>query len=60
MALNIEAKFERKLSCALEDNIRNLANFHHNFWTFMGFFCPKLEIYELKIYRGVMCYGNEE
>ena len=60
MALKIEAKFEGKLSCAFEDNIRNLANFHHNFRTFMGFFCPKLEIDELKIYRGVICYGKEE
>ena len=28
--------------------------------TLMGFFCPKLKMYELKIYRGVMCHDNEE
>ena len=28
--------------------------------TLMGFFCPKLKIFELKIYRGVMCHENEE
>ena len=28
--------------------------------TFMGFFCPKLKMYELKIYRGVMCHDQEE
>ena len=60
MALNIEAKCEGKLNCAFEDNVRNLANFHHNFRTFMGFFSPTLEIYELNIYRGVRCYDNEE
>ena len=26
----------------------------------MGLFCPKLKIYELKIYRGVMSHDNEE
>ena len=25
----------------------------------MGLFCPKLKIYELKIYRGVMSHDNE-
>ena len=28
--------------------------------TLMAYFCLKLKIYELKIYRGVMCYDNEE
>ena len=28
--------------------------------TFMGSFHPKLKMYELKIYRGVMYHGNEE
>ena len=28
--------------------------------TLMGSFCPKKKMYELKIYRGVMCHGNEE
>ena len=28
--------------------------------TLMGFFCSKLKIYELKIYRGVLCHENEE
>ena len=28
--------------------------------TLMGFFCPKLKIFELKIYRGVMCHENAE
>ena len=28
--------------------------------TLLGFFCPKLKMYELKIYRGVICHYNEE
>ena len=28
--------------------------------TFMRFFSPKLKMYELKIYRGVMCHNQEE
>ena len=31
-----------------------------NIGTLMGFFCPKLKMYELKIYRGVICHDNEE
>ena len=61
-----DAKFEEKLTCGLENNMRNLANFHQSTWklvskigTFMGYFYPKQKIYELKIHRGVMCYDNE-
>ena len=28
MALESDAKFEEKLTCGLESNVRNLANFH--------------------------------
>ena len=28
--------------------------------TFMGSFCPKWKMHELKIYRGVMCNDTEE
>ena len=28
MALKIDAKFERKVTCAFQNNMRNLANFH--------------------------------
>ena len=30
MALESDAKFEEKLTCGLESNIRNLANFHQS------------------------------
>ena len=47
MALNIDAKFERKLICAYKNDMRNLANFHQStfespkIWTFIGSFYPK-------------------
>ena len=30
MALESDAKFEEKLTCGLENNMRNLANFHQS------------------------------
>ena len=66
MTLKIYAKFEGKLTCASKNNMRNLANFYQSTFeslktgTFIGSFYPKQKIYELKIYRGVMCHDNEE
>ena len=66
MALNIDAKFEGKLTCAFKNDMRNLANFHQGtfeclkFGTFIGSFYPKKKMYELKVYRGVMCHDKEE
>ena len=66
MALNIGAKCEGKLTCSFQNDMRNLANFHQSMCeslkigTFNGLFYPKLKMYELKIYRGVMCHDNEE
>ena len=48
MALENDAKFEEKLTCGLENNMSNLANFQRSTWklglkigTFMGYFYPK-------------------
>ena len=47
MALNIDTKFEGKLTCAFETDMRNLANFHQSMFkslkigTFIGLFYPK-------------------
>ena len=48
MTLESDAKFEEKLTCGLENNMRNLANFHKStgelglkIRTFMGCFYPK-------------------
>ena len=65
MTLESDAKFEEKMTCGLENNMRNLAIFTRalqslKIGTLMGFFCPTLLMYELKIYNGVMCHGNEE
>ena len=66
MALNIGVKFEGKLTCAFKIDMRNLANFHQRIFeslkigTFIGLFYPKKKIYEVNIYRGVMCHHNEE
>ena len=66
MALNIDPKFERELTCAFKNDMRNLANFHQSTFeslkigTFIGSFYPKQKMYELEIYRGVMCHDNEE
>ena len=62
MVPKTDANFERKLTCAFKNDIRNLANFNHctfeslKIGTSMGSFDPQQKIYELKIYRGVMCH----
>ena len=58
MVLNIDAKFERKLT--FKNDMRNSANFHQSMLesikigTLMGSFYPKQKIRELKIYRQVI------
>ena len=60
IALNIDAKFEGKMTCAFKTDMRNLANFHQSmFETPKIGILSKVEI-ELKIYRGVLCHDNEE
>ena len=66
IALNIDAKFERKITCAFKNDMRNLANFHQctceslPIGTLMRSFYPKLKMCELKIYRGFLWHGNEK
>ena len=66
MALNIDVKFEGKLTCTFKNDKSNLANFHQStfkslkIWTFIGSFSPKWKMYELKNYRRFMCHDNEE
>ena len=66
MSLKNDAKFEEKLTCCLE-NDRALRPEHFTralesvkIGALMGPFCPKQKMDELKIYREVMCHGNEE
>ena len=65
MTLKSDVKSEEKLTCGLENDIRNLANFHlstrkSQIGTLKGSFYQKYKIYELKIYREVMRHDTEE
>ena len=66
MALKIDAVFEGKLTSAFKNDMMNLANFHRSVFeslkigTLMGSFYPKQNMYELKIYRGVLCQDTEK
>ena len=66
MAVNIDAKFEGKMTCAFKNHVRNLANIHQSMFgslkieTLMVSFHSRQNIYELKIYREVLCYDIEE
>ena len=53
MTLQIDGKFEEELTCSLENDMKNLVNFHQS--TVIGCFYPKQIMYELKTYREVMC-----
>ena len=53
MTLECDAKFEEKLTCGLENDMRNLANFHQSTqsaqnWAFIGSFYTKQKMNELK------------
>ena len=48
MNLKIDAKFEEKLTCGLENDMRNLVNFHQSTgkcqnWDFHGILLSKVE-----------------
>ena len=66
MTLECEEKFDEKLTCGLENDLRNLANVYQNMFeslkigTLMGSFYPKQKMYELKTYREVVHYDNGE
>ena len=72
MTLKSDAKFEEKLTCGLENDMRNMADFHqefNKFWpehskvskifTLMGFFRAKYIFFELKN-RGVIFHDIKE
>ena len=66
MAFKINTKFEGKLTCAFNNDMRNLANFDQSMFKslklgiFIGLFHSKYKIYKLKIHRRVMCHDNVE
>ena len=65
MAMNIDTKFEEKLTFVFKADMRNLGNFHQNTWKsqnwgFDRIFLSKVEMSELKIYKEFFCYDNEK
>ena len=66
MAENIDAKSERKLTCAFKIDMRNLPTFHQSTFrgwkigALMGSFYAMKKMYEFKIHMGFMCHGNKE
>ena len=68
MALKSQAKFEEKLTCGLENDIRNLAKIfirtleNIKIGIFMGSFCPKYKMHELQFTEKlqVMTLENDE
>ena len=49
MTVKSDAKFEEKLNCGLENDMRNFADFHHSTqkcqnWNFDKILSPKVEI----------------
>ena len=61
MTLESDAKFGEKLTCGLENNMRNLANFHQSTWNWdsklgllWGTFIPSRKFMSLK-FTGELC-----
>ena len=65
MKLKMDAKFEDKLTCGLENDMRTLVNLHQNsrkcqIWVFHGIYLSKWRVYELKFYIRALCHVIEE
>ena len=65
MTLLESGEEKEKATCGFENDMRNLGNFHQStqksqnrdcYWVLLS----KIEMPEIKIYRGVMCYDNEK
>ena len=64
-ACKSHVKFEEKLTCGLENGMRNLTNFHQNTWKcqnwyFHGILLSKVENAWATTYRGVISNDTEE
>ena len=63
IALKIDKKFEGELACSSKNCHEEFGKFspeHFKVSKLMASFCLKFKMYELKIYRGVMCHDNEQ
>ena len=65
ITLKNDAIFEEELTCAMKNDMSNLANFDPTLkslkiCTLMGCFWPKYTMFEMKKYRGVMHHYTED
>ena len=68
MALNTDATFEGKLTCAFKNDMRNLANFHQNTWKCQNWYFHGILLFKVEnawatnymSYRGVISNDTEE
>ena len=64
MAPNTDANLVGKMTCAVKNDMKNLANFNQSTrksqnWHFDGIFLSNHKMHELKIYRGVICHDKK-
>ena len=68
MTLKSHAKFEEKLTCGLENDMRNLENFHQNTWKCENWYFHGILLFKVEnswatnymSYRGVISNDTEE
>ena len=48
MTLKSYAKFEEKLTCGLENNMRNLTNFHQNTGKCQNWYFPEILLFKVE------------
>ena len=68
MILKSHAKFQKKLTCGLENDMRNLANFHQNTWKCQNWYFHGILLFKVEnawatnymSYRGVISKDTEE
>ena len=65
MTLKSHAKFEEKMTCSLENGMRNLANFHQNTWKYQNWYFHGILLFKIEnawsaTYRGVISNDTED
>ena len=68
LTLERDAKFEEKLTCGLENNMRNLANFYQNTWKCQNWYFNGILLFKVEhawatnyiSYRGIIRNDTEE
>ena len=65
MTLKSQAKFEDQLTCCLENDMKNLSNFHQNIWKCQNWYFHGIPLFKVEnawatTYRGVISNDTEE